>query len=112
MAKAEFMRAIARSERTVDLWVKAGKAERQEIDGRAYFRLAQPRNGVTHRNEGVAAPALHAALTEMTAELRALREEVTALRAALAAPVAERNEAQRGNGRVSWWRRFLYGEPR
>jgi hypothetical protein len=116
LLKDAFAKSINRSDRTVDLYVKAGKVERQMIDGRAYFRMARPppeRNAVTTRNEVVTTAELLEALRENTQELRALREAMERHEAAPTlseGDVTPRNDPQRRNAVVRWWRRFVYGE--
>lgn len=82
MDKASFMAHVGRSERTVQAWVSGGTAERQMIDGRAYYRLAAPAAprstaAVLHPQHPDDAPAW---AQELRDEIHALRSELAALR--------------------------------
>jgi hypothetical protein len=107
MDKATFMSMVGRSERTVQQWVSAGTAERQLIDGRAFYRLAAP---AAPRNTAAVQHPLHPEDTpawakDLRDEIQALRSELAAMRST-AAPLpaaAPRDTPEKRN----WLRRLL-----
>ena len=116
LTKEQMLATIQRSERTLHLWVQAGRIERRMDGSRAYYRIATPGNSVTPRNDAEA-PAW---AVELQQEIRALREEIASLRGAqreiepsesAAPPQLPPGDApQQRNAplRRSWWRRLLF----
>jgi hypothetical protein len=102
MTKSQLAVALGRSSRTIDLWVKAGRVERMQDGSRAFFRLATDGNRAIPVAPPATTPELQQILLEIRDELRALRADNEALRAALGAlPPAQLPAAG--------WRRLIYG---
>jgi hypothetical protein len=122
MTKSQLAVALGRSSRTIDLYVRAGRVERMQDGSRAFFRLATDGNRATTLRTPAEQPEMAQLLLEIRDELRALRADNEALRAALGAlPSAQLPAAEPEPGRVTqelprnarrrgrFWRRFLYG---